>query len=152
LSVRPRPGWVFTHRSPPANPRLMHRCSTTTQPLTTCGTLAPAPPADQHSCAVGRATPTGNFSSHRGRLLHRRPRFSCQASLLHLMRLSRQAVLHFRRPRHLASSQPPLPSAASLCAKPIFDPPPNAAAPSQSSTLLQTLPRRPDAAVFHALG
>ncbi|BAH94920.1 Os10g0460000, partial [Oryza sativa Japonica Group] len=44
LSVRPRPGWVFTRRSPPANPRLMHRCSTTTQPLPTCGTPAPAPP------------------------------------------------------------------------------------------------------------
>lgn len=51
------------------------------------------------------------------------------------MRLSRQAILHLRRPRHLASSQPPLPSAASLCAKPIFDPPPNAAAPARCSRL-----------------
>ena len=54
---------------------------------------APAPPAGQPSCAEDRATPTDSSTSHRGRLLHRRPRLSCQASLLHRTRLSRQSGL-----------------------------------------------------------
>jgi hypothetical protein len=44
LSVQPRPGWVFTRRSPHTSPRLTHQCSTTAHPLATCGTTAPAPP------------------------------------------------------------------------------------------------------------
>ena len=134
MSVRPRPDWVFTRRSPPANPRLTHRCSTTTQALPTCGTLAPASPAGQPSCAEDRATPTGSSSSHLGRLLHRRPplcakpasstgrasranpaslhrpRLLCQAGLhLRRPRLSRRAGLRCHRLRHSASSRSPTP-------------------------------------------
>nr|BAD21654.1 hypothetical protein [Oryza sativa Japonica Group]BAD22393.1 hypothetical protein [Oryza sativa Japonica Group] len=46
--------------------------------LSTCGTPTPAASAGQSLCAENRTTPTGNSSSHRGRLLHRRPRLSRQ--------------------------------------------------------------------------
>ena len=142
-------GLGFTHRSPPANPRLTHRCSTTTQALPTCGTPAPTSPAGQPSSAEDRATPTGSSFSHRGCLLHRRPRLSRQAGLLHRTRPSRQsgfppsaAPLAPNRPPSpplapLAPSRPLLPSAASLCAKPASDPSSKHCAP-------------PDAAVCHA--
>ncbi|BAS70215.1 Os01g0131132 [Oryza sativa Japonica Group] len=93
----------------------------------------PAPPAGKPSCAVDRATPIGSSSSHRGRLLHRRPRLSRHAGLLHRVRLSRQSGLppsavplaRSQPPSSpatpLASYRPPLPSATPLSAKPVSD-------------------------------
>jgi hypothetical protein len=151
LSVRPRPGWVFTRRSPPANLWLMHRCSTTTQTLPTCGALAPTPPPA--SLRVPKTAPhppaapprTEVASSTAGRASRAKPASSTRRAShanpasLHRLRLSRQAGLHLRRPRlsrraglrchwlrHSASSRSPTP-------------PPNDAAPV-------------DAAVCHALG
>ncbi|KAB8112888.1 hypothetical protein EE612_051676, partial [Oryza sativa] len=111
LSVRPRPGWVFTRRSPPVNPRLMHRCSTTTQPLPTCGTPAPAPPPA--SLRAPKSTPyppaapprtevASSTASHASRAKPTPPPVApSRANLasLHWPRLSRQAGLHLRRPR-----------------------------------------------------
>nr|AAO19364.1 hypothetical protein [Oryza sativa Japonica Group]AAR00641.1 hypothetical protein [Oryza sativa Japonica Group] len=129
-----RPDWVFTYRTPPANPRLTHRCSTTTQPLPTCGTPAPAPPAGQPSSAEDRATPTGISSSHQGHLLLCRPCLSHRTGLLHRTRLSHRSGLPplaaplapsrppSPPPAPLAPSRPLLPSAVPLCTKPVSDP------------------------------
>nr|BAD07948.1 hypothetical protein [Oryza sativa Japonica Group] len=126
MNHRCRSGRGQTRFSPaahPANPRLTHRCSTTTQALPTCGTPAPASPAGQPSCAEDCATLTGSSSSHLGRLLHRRPHHSRQTGLLHRMRLSRHSGLLLPpSAAPLAPSRPPLPSAAPLCAKPVSDP------------------------------
>ncbi len=147
MTVRPRPDWVFTCRSPLANPRLTHRCSTTTQALPTCGIPALASPAGQSLCAEDRATHTDSSSSHLGRLLHRRPRHSAPSQppppdapranpvSLHRPRLPRQASLHLRRPR--------LSRRAGLqCHRLCFSapsqsptPPPNDAAPARCSRL-----------------
>ena len=123
LSVQLQPSWVFTCRSPPANPRLTHRCSTITQALPTCGTPAPASLAGQPWCVEDRTTPTGSSSSHRGHLPHRRLRLSRQAGLLHRMHLSRQSGLP-PSAAPLAPSRPPSPSAAPLA--PCRPPPPDA--------------------------
>lgn len=142
LSVRARPGWVFTRRSPPS-PRLMHRCSTTAQPLPTCGTTAPAPPAGQPSCAEDRVTPpaapphivvasftAGRASSRRAILLHHRMSLLCQSGFppsavpLTPCRppcrrpcLSRLANLHYQQLCLSTPSRPPTPPITAAPAK-----------------------------------
>ncbi|BAT10537.1 Os10g0366567 [Oryza sativa Japonica Group] len=91
-------------------------------------------PAGQPSCTEDRVTSTSSSSSHRGRLLHHRPRLSRQAGLLHRTGLSRQSGLPpsvaplppSRSPSSplvpLTPSRPLLPSAAPLCAKLVSNP------------------------------
>ncbi|EEC74605.1 hypothetical protein OsI_10200 [Oryza sativa Indica Group] len=110
----------------------------TVQPLPTCGTTTPAPPAGQPSCAVDRTAPTGSSSSHRVGLLHCWPRLiapSQPPATAHAS--SRQASLHYRQLRLLAPCRPPLPLARASMRR------------AGLRALLPLLPRRPNA-VCHA--
>uniref|UniRef100_A0A0E0IG24 Uncharacterized protein n=1 Tax=Oryza nivara TaxID=4536 RepID=A0A0E0IG24_ORYNI len=145
LAPRPPP-------SPPIAPRRAVSSSSTIQPLPTCGTTAPAPPAGQPSCAVDCTAPTGSSSSHRARLHHRQSRLvaPCRPP-------PPPATPHRARPASsttgcasLRQAGVPLPAAPPR-AKPA------SAAASRACTcraglraLLRSLLRRPNAVVCHA--